>query len=180
MSDQQVNASSQSDLIGQITRFSRAFHRMKMTLTKEMPDRAAYNLLYPLMESDKRASDIADIVHSDPSTVSRHIADLVRNELVHRIADQKDGRSSLLSLTEKGKDLCRSMRSQREAALASALKNWPDSDIKELTRLLTHLNNDIEANYNEVLDGFRQAFNDVENPTNTDSTRASSKRKENP
>jgi DNA-binding MarR family transcriptional regulator len=153
---------AQDELVEQILRFTKSIHRVKLALTKEVPDRAAYGLLYPLVESDKRAAELADIVHSDPSTISRHISQLVASELVQRVPDQKDGRATLLSLTEKGRGLCNSLREHRATALARAVDNWSDSDTETLARLLTRLNDDMDVRHNEILDGFRSVYDAAE------------------
>ena len=48
-----------------------------------------------------RAGALAECMQSDPSTVSRQVAALVKDGLLERRADPADGRASLLVLTEK-------------------------------------------------------------------------------
>lgn len=156
-----------ADLVEQTIRFMKSLHRVKATLTREMPDRAAYGLLFPLVEGDRRAAELAELIHSDPSTVSRHISHLVTNDLVHRVPDQHDGRAALLSLTDKGRGLCESLVAHRSNVLGLALREWNESDAKQLTVFLTRLNNDMEAHHQEVIDGFRDAYDKAENQ-NTD------------
>jgi DNA-binding MarR family transcriptional regulator len=153
---------ARDELVEQILRFAKSIHRVKLALTKEVPDRAAYGLLYPLVESDKRATELADIVHSDPSTVSRHIAQLVSSELVHRVPDQQDGRATLLSLTEKGRGLCEALREHRSRALAQAVSEWSSSDIEALANLLTRLNDDMDSHHQDILEGFRNVYDAAE------------------
>ena len=50
----------------------------------------------------RRASDLAEQMCADPSTVSRQVASLVRSGLVERRADPHDGRASILVPTELG------------------------------------------------------------------------------
>lgn len=145
-------------LLFEISQFVKVMHRMKVALTKEVPDRAAFNLLFPLLEQDLRASDLADEVHSDPSTVSRHIAYLVDEKLVKRVADQHDGRASLVALTPKGRDLCASIKQQRDAAFAHALKGWTAQDKKQFANYIKRLTEGMEENFQEMLDGFRNAI----------------------
>ena len=49
-----------------------------------------------------RASDLAELVCADPSTVSRQVASLVKCGLLERRADPDDGRASILVPTELG------------------------------------------------------------------------------
>src|SRR5262245_11500612 len=66
-------------------------------------DRSAFILLKNLIHmGPSRSSALAAAVHSDPSTVSRQVAALVRDGLVERRADQDDGRASLLAATPAG------------------------------------------------------------------------------
>jgi len=167
MTDEPLVPPATTALVEQITRFSKGLHRVKMALTKDVPDRAAYGLLFPLIESDKRAADLADIVHSDPSTVSRHISHLVSNELVRRVPDQQDGRAALLSLTDKGRGLCEDLRIHRANVLANTLRDWPEEKTHQLTTLLGELNDDMEANHDTVVDGFRNAFDAAAAATST-------------
>src|SRR5438105_13588068 len=63
---------------------------------------SAHVLLKALsIEGPMRASDLADRIDSDPSTVSRQVAALVKNGFVERQADPEDGRASLLVPTSK-------------------------------------------------------------------------------
>ena len=63
-------------------------------------DRSAIILLKTLvLNGPTRSSALAAAVHSDPSTVSRQVAALVRDGLLERQADQEDGRASLIAAT---------------------------------------------------------------------------------
>jgi DNA-binding MarR family transcriptional regulator len=152
---------SAEQLVQEVMRFARGIHRIKITLTREAPDRAAYGLLYPLVESDKRAAELAEIVHSDPSTVSRHIAQLVSHGLVQRVPDQNDGRAALLSLTDDGREMCKSLMSVRSKAFATAVRDWSDEDTEKFTAMLLRLNDDLETHHQEIIEGFRSAYDAV-------------------
>lgn len=170
MSDSHENPPSTERLVEQITRFTKSMHRMKIALTKEVPDRAAYGLLYPLVESDKRAAELAEIMHSDPSTVSRHISQLVAGDLVQRVPDQHDGRAAKLSLTEQGRNFCSELMKHRSTALALAIADWSDEDRNTFSTLLSRFNDDMDARHNDILEGFRSVYEAAEATTspNTD------------
>ena len=74
-------------------------HALKTQLAKtDSRDRAALVLLFPLARlGPLRQGALAELVHADPSTVSRHVAALVEQGLVRRVADESDGRASRLS-----------------------------------------------------------------------------------
>jgi DNA-binding MarR family transcriptional regulator len=174
VSDNQEIKPSTEQLVEQIMRFTKSMHRMKLILTKEVPDRAAYALLFPLTESDKRATELADIMHSDPSTVSRQISQLVAGHLVQRVPDQQDGRAAKLSLTEQGRDFCGALMKHRATALARAVVDWSDDDTETLATLLSRLNDDMDAHHNDILEGFRNVYEaaEADSPASTDKEHA--------
>src|SRR5215213_984808 len=90
----------------QMPRFMRLIHGIKAQHTAEGGrDLAALILLFPLQRlGPLRQSALAEAVHADPSTVSRHVALLVDRGLVLRAADESDGRASRLVLTEAGRE----------------------------------------------------------------------------
>lgn len=100
-------------------------------------DRSAVLLLKTLAASGPaRVSALAAAVHSDPSTVSRQIAALVRDGLVERTADQADGRASLLAATPAGLALLGEQRRRMGLALARVVRDWPEEDRVRFIELL--------------------------------------------
>src|SRR3712207_3886019 len=90
----------------QMPRFMRLIHGLKAQHTAEGGrDRAALVLLFPLHRvGPLRQSELAELVHADPSTVSRHVTLLVERGLVRRVADESDGRASRLVLTDRSEE----------------------------------------------------------------------------
>src|SRR5215213_753632 len=83
-----------------LPRFARLVHALKAQQAGEGRDRAALVLLYPLVRlGPLRQGALAELVHADPSTVSRHVTSLVEQGLVTRVADESDGRASRLHVT---------------------------------------------------------------------------------
>ena len=82
----------------QMPRFMRLVHALKTQHGQaDDRDRAALVLLFPLARlGPLRQGALAELVHADPSTVSRHVAALVEQGLVRRVADESDGRASRL------------------------------------------------------------------------------------
>ena len=74
-------------------------------------------------EGPLRAGALADCIHSDPSTVSRQVAALVKDGLLERRADPDDGRASLLVLTD-GRDRRAAPRTTRRRCSTSPTC-WP-------------------------------------------------------
>ena len=114
-------------------------------------EKAGYLLLAQLiLDGPQRTSALADAVHSDPSTVSRQIAGLVRAGLVERRADPQDGRACLLAATQAGTDQFDVMRTERNRHLDQMLERWPFERRKQLVELFDELNTDFE-NYRPQL-----------------------------
>jgi len=95
-------------------------------------------------EGPLRASALAEIVQSDPSTISRQVAALVRDGMLERRADPIDGRASLLVTTAKGDAVHREQIRMRNERFARMLAAWPDDDIRHFTTLLGRFTEDFE------------------------------------
>src|SRR3954447_847653 len=114
-----------SDLL---PRFLRVIHALKNQVARTATgDRAALVLLHPLVRlGPLRQSALAELMHADPSTVSRHVAALVEHGLVRRVADESDGRASQLVVTDDGRAAFEALRTEREIHLARAIAHWSD------------------------------------------------------
>jgi DNA-binding MarR family transcriptional regulator len=130
----------------QMPRFMRLVHALKTQFAADARDRAALVLLFPLVRlGPLRQSALAELVHADPSTVSRHVAALVEQGLVRRIADESDGRASRLVVTEEGQAALESLRREREAHLEQVTAGWSDADLATFTTLFGRLLDDLAA-----------------------------------
>jgi DNA-binding MarR family transcriptional regulator len=127
-----------------LPRLIRVVHALKSSTTGE--SRAAYVLLFPLVRlGPLRQSALADLVHADPSTVSRHVAALVERGLVRRVADETDGRASQLVVTDAGHAALAVLRSEREVVLARMTADWDTADLSTLTQLFGRFVDDLSA-----------------------------------
>jgi DNA-binding MarR family transcriptional regulator len=141
--DRLVKVSALSD---QLPRFMRLVHAIKSGPGADSRDRAALVLLYPLVrQGPLRQGALADLVHADPSTVSRHVATLVGQGLVQRVADASDGRASRLVVTDAGHAALDSLRREREALIDRATAHWSEADVATLTTLFGRLLDDLGA-----------------------------------
>ncbi|HXV92314.1 MAG TPA: MarR family transcriptional regulator [Pseudonocardia sp.] len=133
---------------GQLMRLMRLIERAQAQYLAEHPDavdRATYLLLVHLVkDGPRRASALAEAVHSDPSTVSRQIAHLVRLGHVERVADPEDGRATLLVATAEGRRVFEENRLLRNRKIAALMADWPAEDRRVLARLLARLATDFE------------------------------------
>jgi DNA-binding MarR family transcriptional regulator len=87
-------------------------------------------------EGPMRASAVADCLQSDPSTVSRQVAALVKDGLLERRADPDDGRASILVLTPKAHDVLAEHDQIRLEYFAQMLDGWSDADLRRFADLL--------------------------------------------
>jgi DNA-binding MarR family transcriptional regulator len=125
----------------QMPRFLRLIHGIKAQHTAEGGrDLAALVLLFPLDRlGPLRQSALAELVHADPSTVSRHVTLLVERGLVLRVADESDGRASRLTLTEAGRAQLDQLRAERVAYLRTVTAGWTDAELDTFTTLFDRL-----------------------------------------
>ena len=91
-----------------------------------------------------RATDVAEHVGLDLSTVSRHLKALEDAGYVRRSPDPDDRRAALLEVSATGRDLLESTTRTRTALLDHATQDWPREDLADLTRLLNRLARELE------------------------------------
>jgi DNA-binding MarR family transcriptional regulator len=117
-------------LVDEVAGLLRMVHALKAQVTS----RSAHGLLFPLCAAGPlRLTALAEAVHADPSTTSRQVGELVRDELVRREPDPDDRRAVLLVVTDAGHDAVQRLREQRNAALAEALGDWTSEEIATFT-----------------------------------------------
>ncbi|MFI7675169.1 MarR family winged helix-turn-helix transcriptional regulator [Actinophytocola sp. NPDC049390] len=115
-------------------------------------DRSTVMLLKTLVhQGPSRSSALAAAIHSDPSTVSRQIAAMVRDGLVERMADPEDGRASVLVPTEAGKALLEEQRKRLGLALARVVQEWAPDDVDRFLELLERFVTDHERHLPEMI-----------------------------
>ena len=131
----------------QLPRFMRLMHGLKNQHAAEGGrDRAAHVLLFPLHRlGPLRQSALAELVHADPSTVSRHVTLLVERGLVSRVADESDGRASRLVVTDAGRAALETLRAEREAYLRRVTAEWTPAELATFTALFDRLLDGVAA-----------------------------------
>ena len=141
--DSRDRSAQLSTLGEQLPRFARLVHAVKVQQT-EGRERAALVLLYPLVRMGPvRQGALAELMHTDPSTVSRHVGSLVERGLVKRVADETDGRASRLVVTDAGHEALDQLRRERESYLERVTADWSDEDLTMLGALLQRLLDDL-------------------------------------
>ncbi|KOX31684.1 MarR family transcriptional regulator [Saccharothrix sp. NRRL B-16348] len=120
-------------------------------MSKAGLDKASFVLLANLNQmGPSRAGALAEAVFSDPSTVSRQVATLVKDGLVERRADPEDGRASVLAVTEAGARLLAERRAQRNVLLAGLFTDWSP---QEWTRFIEYFERFV-GDYEKALPDF--------------------------
>jgi DNA-binding MarR family transcriptional regulator len=112
----------------------------------ESRDRAAIVLLHPLARlGPLRQGALAEQLHADPSTVSRHVAVLVEEGLVRRVADESDGRATRLVVTDAGLAALEQLGRDRGAFIARVTADWDQTDLTAFSGLLGRFLDDLAA-----------------------------------
>lgn len=96
-------------------------------------------------EGPMRASAVAEFLHSDPSTVSRQVAALVKDGLLERRSDPGDGRASLLVLTERADAVLADHDEIRINHFAEMLIGWNPDDVIQFASLLRRFTDAYES-----------------------------------
>jgi DNA-binding MarR family transcriptional regulator len=131
----------------QVVRFIRGFKSVQaqtMHRARHGVDPSGYPVLFQLVESPKRTTELAACLYADTSTVSRQVTTLVDAGLVERTVDPNDRRATTLQLTAAGRDVFTAMKADRDRILRSVLSDWTESDIADFVRLLTRFNDDFD------------------------------------
>jgi DNA-binding MarR family transcriptional regulator len=139
-----------ADIVGiELIRLVKILERKHAQYRAEHPDaveRPTYLLLVHLVkDGPQRAGALAESVHSDPSTVSRQVAQLVRLGLVERTADPEDGRATLLAATAEGHRVLAENRRTRTERIAALLATWDPADRHRFAELLGRFTSDFET-----------------------------------
>jgi DNA-binding MarR family transcriptional regulator len=117
------------DVAAAIIRLNRMHACMAAQLGKAGMDKTSFVLLFTLASAGPlRSSALAEAVFVDPSTISRQVAQLVKDGLVERRADPEDGRASVLAASEKGRALLAHHRERRNRSIAQMMTDWPAED----------------------------------------------------
>jgi DNA-binding MarR family transcriptional regulator len=124
--------------------FGRAKARFMAAAERDVEWSSQVLLRHLAHEGPMRASAIAESLHSDPSTVSRQVAALVKDGLVERRADPEDGRASILVPTAKADTVIAEHNQRRIRQFAAMLEDWSDRDLHTFAGLLRRFTDDFE------------------------------------
>jgi DNA-binding MarR family transcriptional regulator len=143
-----------SELGFELGRQARMLHLLKTHMAGWAPvglDWAAFGLLMALLKHGPlRQGELADLAMLDPSTVSRHTAQLVKAGLVSRRPVPGDGRAVHLVATPAGEAVGRDLINRRVSMISEIMSAWPREDAETLLRLLRLLNDGLEQHMDDA------------------------------
>lgn len=125
----------------------RLLRRVRRALTERaaLVDPALNATAYPLLMTlnqfgPHRAADLADLFALDKGAVSRIVHQLLELGLIERTPDPRDGRASILQVTDAARDRLAELAEQRHEEFGARLVGWDAEDIRELARGLARFN----------------------------------------
>lgn len=138
-----------SDLSTQVVRLVRQMGALKSQFAvraKHGLEWSSYVVLFHLVaRGPMRANALAEVMCSDPSTISRQTSALVEAGLVDRRPDPDDGRAVQLAATDRGIEVAAAVRDERDAVFADVLQDWTPRDVDALVGLLDRFCTDLET-----------------------------------
>jgi DNA-binding MarR family transcriptional regulator len=134
-----------AELGNQLIRLLKVLSAVKQHAPKLHPglEPAAYPIMFTLADGPLRVSEIAALVHSDVSTVSRQSASMLQAGVLSRDSDPTDGRAVRLSLTDTGAGLLVRLKSERAEFFSAALADWTAEDVRACHDHLNRLTDDL-------------------------------------
>lgn len=112
-----------------------ALHRRRTLHQQGAPGRSL--LIHLAKCGPMRPADLAASMNLDQSTISRHLTHLSAEGLIERDAHPRDGRASVLRLTEAGWLQAQALLASRVAEVAEIIDDWPEDDRATFARLLS-------------------------------------------
>jgi len=124
--------------------FSRARAKMLAAAAHDIEWSAHVLLKCLATGGSMRSSELAERIESDPSTVSRQVAALVKVGLLERRADPEDGRACLLVPTAQAGVVLSEHNELRLQHFSRMLGDWSDRDLRRFAALLQRFTDDFE------------------------------------
>lgn len=143
----EIDDQATAGVILAVTDLMSAMQRSRMLHHQGAPLRGL--LIHLTKFGPMRPSDLAHSMHIDQSTVSRHIARLETDGLVHRSEDPEDRRACVVSATDAGVELAQESIRARIRDFEQLINEWPEQDRAEFARLLTRFVTDFETHLQE-------------------------------
>ncbi|WP_265445208.1 MarR family winged helix-turn-helix transcriptional regulator [Flexivirga meconopsidis] len=92
---------------------------------------SSYPLIFALTKGPARVSALAELIHSDVSTVSRQVTNLVSHGLVAKVSDPDDRRAQRVALTPAGESLVERLQVGRGMWFQTLLESWDNDEARD-------------------------------------------------
>jgi DNA-binding MarR family transcriptional regulator len=129
----------------------RSFNRVRARMLAAAADNVEWSSHIVLRcvanDGPMRAGALAEAIQSDPSTVSRQVATLVKDGLLERRSDPEDGRASLLVVTERAEAVLAEHDEIRLNHFANLVEDWSATDLRRFAALLGRFALDFDRVY---------------------------------
>ena len=136
-----------------LVRLMKLLQSMKLHAPRLHPavDATAYPLLFTLLAEPRRVSVLAEVIHSDISTVSRQVSTLVGHGLLEKISDPEDGRAQLVRLSDEGHALLSAIQQQRNEWFRELMDDWTPDQASDFAAHLERFGSALETNRERLL-----------------------------
>ena len=112
-------------------------HRRLHAAARVTLDRSSYWIASWLADSESmRLSDLAEVLYTDLSTVSRQVQAAERAGLVERRPDPVDGRASRIRLTRGGRNAFDRVRAAQRAEILAVIEEWSPEEQRTFAQLM--------------------------------------------
>ena len=153
VADPSADLAESADIAAAVIDLVRQFSSIKSRVVSgPEADHSPMFLLVKLAKhGPSRASDLAELVCADPSTVSRQVSSLVKSGLLERRSDPDDGRASILVPTALGLEKVEAYGRRRAAVMQPVIADWSAQDRIDLLRLIRKYTEGIESRREEIV-----------------------------
>jgi DNA-binding MarR family transcriptional regulator len=137
------------DLYGQLSRLIRRSRELSNELHPDLPLMAHTFLLLVESAPEIRASDLAERLGLDKSTVSRQLDQLANDGLLDRVGGRPGRRGDPLSLTAAGRQALAVDADRVRARVTGWLEGWKSDDITAFSRFIARFNSAVDESIAE-------------------------------
>jgi DNA-binding MarR family transcriptional regulator len=106
-----------------------------------------FRILGELGDGASRSTQLANAVGVSQSTMSLHLRELQRNGLITRSQDESDSRSSIIQLSDKGRQVWGMVEDLRESVFGRVFTGWSAEEVSTLANLLVRLRDETVATH---------------------------------
>jgi DNA-binding MarR family transcriptional regulator len=136
-------------------------------------DATAYPILFNLAAEPRRVSVLAEVVHSDVSTVSRQVSTLEGHGLVDKVSDPADGRAQVVQLSDEGIRLLAGIQQQRTEWFRELMGEWTPEEASDFAGYLERFGADLERQREQLFARRPSSTQTTATPDTTPTTRPS-------